>query len=291
MGATIDNRSEIRIPKTLGLRYSVREMPASHVFIDYHCPFRKDGDTSKLHHLLRLRRHLAGFGGSEGDERTITLKVFDGTAWRDRVYTQADLRMAEARLAEIYPVCESCPANLKRTFGIRDSVGCHAVVTRPLDEFAERILYETLNENLKAERFATEQSSLVRAVLVSSMSNGKQWESSTANLPNGGVTQWGSAPVAVAIGGRQFQMTVHAIIELLYMSPYFPLRAVEDTLSFFRSFFAVVGTYVSDREGKLDQRRNEMFWRQSMSLNELNLFIQLLKHAARLGRGARSAVT
>jgi hypothetical protein len=82
-----------------------------------------------------------------------------------------------------------------------------------------------------------------------------------------------------------FQVSVHALLEFLFMFPRFPLRAVEDVLSFFRSFFAVVGGYVSTSDGKLDQQRNERFWKQSPALNELNLYIQLLKHSVRLGSG------
>jgi hypothetical protein len=257
----------------------------SDLFIDYSCPFRKNGDTSHLHHLLRLKRNLDAIESGESPAHTVRIEVREGGTVREQVYTQADLTMASAKLSEVYSVCDACPANLKRAFGIRGTVGCHAHVHRPLDEFAERILHETLLENSREERSVTEQSNLVRAMLASTASDGKQWEAALARQHT--PSHWGNHPVAVRIEPYAFTISVYALLEFLFMFPEFPLRAVEDVLSFFRSFFAVVGGYVSTPDGQLDQERNEQFWRGSAGLNELNLYIQLLKHASRLGLGVR----
>jgi hypothetical protein len=192
------------------------------------------------------------------------------------------------QLEEIYPTCEQCPANLKRAFGIRRAIGCQAYITIPLDDFAERILHETLIENAKGDRAQTEQSNLLRALVASTPANGKTWESeSGANSVRSRVAGggWGTRAVGVSLDQSRADVTVYALLELLFMYPMFPARAVEDILLFFRSFFAVVASYVSTPEGKLDQRRNELFWGRSPSLNELNLYMQLLKHATRLGSG------
>jgi hypothetical protein len=255
------------------------------LFIEHGCRFRQDGDAGQLHHLLRLKRRLEVLERAGKTGQSVRLTVNDAGGPREQVYTHADLKLAVARLAEVYPVCESCPANLKKAFGIRGTVGCHAYVGRPLDDFAERILYETLVENARDERADTEQSNLVRALVTSTPADGRRWQASAARSRPVAPEGWGAREVTVRLDVGTFGVSVHALLELLFMFPRFPLRAIEDVLSFFRSFFAVVGGYVSTPDGKLDQQRNERFWRQSQALNELNLYIQLLKHALRLKQG------
>jgi hypothetical protein len=253
------------------------------VFNSYRCPFRKDSETHYLQNLLRLQRHLAEMESGANPNRTVRVQLFDGDQVREQVYTQTDLRMASAKLTEVYSACESCPANLKKAFGIRGTIGCHAYISCPMDEFAERILHETLAENVKPERLGTEQSNLLRALVGSTDATGSRWREMAAK--GGPLSPWGSRPVVLPLEQGRFEVSVHALSEMLFLYPRFPARAVDDILSFFRSFFAVVAAYVSTPEGKLDPARNAEFWSRSRALNELNLYIQLLKHASRLGVG------
>jgi len=257
------------------------------VFNHYGCQFRKDGDTSYLRNLLRLQRHLHAMESGANPTRTVRVQLQDGDAMREQVYTQADLKMASAKLNEVYSACEGCPANLKKAFGIRGTIGCHAFISCPMDDFAERILHETLTENAKPERTSSEQANLIRAMLAMTKVKGEVWQklAGRAATPGGGLTRWGSRPVIFDLGGTRHEITVHALAEMLFLNPSLPPRAVDDILSFFRSFFAVVAAYVSTSEGKLDPKRNAEFWSRSRALNELNLYIQLLKHASRLGVG------
>lgn len=258
----------------------------SDLFIHYSCRYRQEGDTSLVAHLLRLKRHLDSMESGENPSQQVRVLVWEEGGPKEQVYTRADLNTAVGRLSEVYHVCDSCPANLKRAFGIRGSIGCHAFVVCPLDDFAERILYETLVENAKPERAATEQSNLIRALVATTPGDGQLWEEAANRIrPGAAASRWGSRPVPTAIDSHEYGVSVHALLEMLFMFPAFPYRAVVDILAFFRSFFAVVGHYVSTPDGKLDQRRNELFWRRSHALNQLNLYIQLLKHAARLGQG------
>ncbi|MBN1947523.1 MAG: hypothetical protein JW797_17765 [Bradymonadales bacterium] len=261
----------------------------SDLFISHSCPYRKDGDTSLLQGLLRLKRYLDAMESGAIAERSIRLKLAKGPTVTEQLFTEADLKLQCTRLNEIFPVCENCPANLKKPFGFRRTIGCQVYISSPLDDFAERILYETLVENAKAERASTVQSNLVRALVSSTPADGRRWRALASpgrDRTSAGITMslWGSRPVTVIIDGAAFHVTVHALAEMLFLFSRLPIRAVEDILSFFRSFFAVVGSYVSTPDGKLDQRRNELFWRRSPALNELNLYIQLLKHALRLDR-------
>lgn len=263
------------------------------LFINYSCPFRKEGDISHLQNLLRLKRHLDAMETGQNPARTVRVQIREGLQVRDQVYTRADLRMASSKLGEVHRACDNCPANLKKAFGIRNTIGCHAHIACPMDDFAERILFETLEENAKPERIATEQSNLLRAVAATAAVTGERWrrlaQAQNPQVGAGFVTRWGTKELVAHFNGRPYPLDVHRLTEFVFMFGRFPLRAVDDMLSFFRSFFAVVATYVSTPDGKLDQRRNEQFWSRSRALNELNLFIQLLKHALRLGQGLSSA--
>lgn len=263
------------------------------LFINYGCPFRKDGDTSHLQNLLRLKRHLDAMESGHNPARTVRVQIRDGIHVREQVYTRADLKMASSKLSEVHSSCEDCPANLKRAFGIKATIGCHAHIGCPMDDFAERILYETLQENTKPERLRSEQSNLVRALIATEATSGERWRALAVRhnptAQSGFVTRWGTRQLTLQTGGQTYSFDVHKLTEFLFMYAYFPVRAVDDMLQFFRSFFAVVAVYVSTPDGQLDQRRNEQFWSRSRALNELNLFVQLLKHAVRLGEGLSSA--
>lgn len=259
------------------------------LFINHSCPFRKEADTSHLQNLLRLKRHLDAMEAGLNPSRTVRVQIWEGLNVREQVYTRADLKMASSKLAEVHAICQDCPANLKKAFGIRNTIGCHAHISAPMDDFAERILFETLEENAKVERLWTEQSNLVRALVSNDFATGEQWRAlakrHNPNVSSGFLTRWGTKPLDVTLSGQEVRIDVHRLTEFVFMFPFFPVRAVNDMLSFFRSFFAVVAVYVSTPDGKLDQRRNEQFWSRSRALNELNLYIQLLKHALRLGQG------
>ena len=217
------------------------------------CPLGEDGETSYLRRVLQFQRYRGASGIDRGSEAQICV-----------------------------------PANFHKAFGLRGSLACNAFISCPVDEYAERILFETLTENAKAERFESEQSNLIRALLATSPANGDRWRelASRTTIPGGGLTRWGERPVAFEVHGIRYGVTVYALLEMLFLTPELPSRAVNDILSFFRSFFAVVAAYVSTAEGKLDAKRNEEFWGRSRALNELNLYIQHLKHASRFWVGA-----
>ncbi|MCA9562947.1 MAG: hypothetical protein KC561_05635 [Myxococcales bacterium] len=256
------------------------------VFIQYACPYRKDGDPNLLHNLLRLERLAFAMERGQIRGNTVKVQIREGLQVREQVYTQADLKMATSKLNEVYATCAQCPANLKKAFGLHNAVGCQAYISAPMDDFAERILHETLTENAKPDRCSTEQSNLIRALIASTPNRGDRWR----QIGNGEHTRWGTRAVVFSFDGRSFEVTVHALCELLFaFEPGMPPMAIDDILSFFRSFFAVVAAYVSTPNGELDEQRNRQFWSRSPALNELNLYIQLLKHAQRNGAGAVSA--